>query len=67
MKRTSLPLQRREFILALGGTAAACSLAARAQQPAIPVVGFLDSRPPEGMTKRVRAFRQGLNRDRILL
>jgi putative tryptophan/tyrosine transport system substrate-binding protein len=56
---------RRSFITLFGG-AAAWPLAARAQQPAIPVVGFLDSRPPEGMTERVRAFRQGLNRDRIL-
>src|SRR5262245_16716846 len=53
-------MRRREFIKLLGGVAATWSLAARAQSPAIPVIGFLDSRSPEAVENRLRGFRQGL-------
>ena len=54
-------MRRREFIKVIAGSAAAWPFAARAQQPTMPVVGFLNAASAEGYTKFVGEFRRGLN------
>jgi putative ABC transport system substrate-binding protein len=57
----AVTIRRRELLAALGGAAVAWPLVARAQQPAMPVVGFLNAASPQEYKPFVAAFRRGLS------
>src|SRR5262249_30145214 len=56
-------MRLRGFITLLGGMAGTAAGAARAEQPAVPVVGYLGAESPDLFASRLRSFRQGLNAD----
>jgi putative tryptophan/tyrosine transport system substrate-binding protein len=56
----AIHIQRRKFVTLVGGAAASWPLASRAQQPTLPVIGFMSTRSPEDHRDVVAAFRRGL-------
>ena len=57
----AIHIRRRDLIKVIAGSAAAWPVATRAQQPAVPVIGFLSSLAPSDLNLVVPAFREGLN------
>src|ERR1700730_12370023 len=57
----AINVERRRFISALGGAAVVWPLTARAQQPALPVIGFINAASPQGFARPLSAFLKGLS------